>query len=185
MCKWLSGGREDGKGTVEDVEIEGVDVEPGVVIPPEDVAGGVDVGAGVRREPQLREVGDVAVIHRPGEPDEPAEPLLPLPPGHLLPVGVADVDDPPPAVLLPPHDLQFAEAALRRLPLPLPSLRVDRVGCGGAAGGWEDSEVKEEEEEERISRGSHGGGWGAKVHRLQDFCSDENYSLCFLTHRMC
>lgn len=85
--------------TVEEGEIERVDVEAGVVVVLEDVARRVDVGAGVRREPELGEVGDVgAVAHGARQPQEPGRALRRLERRHVLPVVVADVQDRSPSV---------------------------------------------------------------------------------------
>lgn len=59
--------------TVENIQVEGVDVEARLEVPLEDVAGGVDVGSGVGRELHLGEIGDGgAVLHGLGQPEEAA-----------------------------------------------------------------------------------------------------------------
>lgn len=49
--------------TIEDVKVEGIDIEASVEVVVEDVAGGVDVGTGVGWELHLGVVGKGTVLH--------------------------------------------------------------------------------------------------------------------------
>lgn len=74
--------------TIEDGEIEGVDVEAGLEVVLEDVAGGVDVGAGVGGHLHLGVVGKGAVLHALREPKELPQAFVRFPRWHVLSVHV-------------------------------------------------------------------------------------------------
>lgn len=114
----------------------------------EDVAGGVDVGAGVGGHPHLGVVGEGAVAHGGGQPQELAHPAVGLPRGHVLPVVVGDVQDAAPAVGLPTLRCQHGLRGARR--------RLAWVGRMGARCGGGDERDEEEEEEGRRHLGHQG-----------------------------
>lgn len=114
--------------TIEDVEVELVDVQAGLEVLLDHVARRVDVGPGVHHHPELRHVVDGPVGHGLREPGHRAQPV---PPGRrqLRPVRVRDVDDPPAAVLLQPH----LRAARARAAAGADVVRVCRVGGTAAS----------------------------------------------------
>jgi hypothetical protein len=129
--------------TVEDCEVERVNVESGVVVVLEDVARRVDVGAGVRGEAEIGEVGDVgAVAHGPRQAKELADALAGLPRRHVVAVVVADVHDPAAVELLPPFRRLCRHAARR--------MRVVGVAwVRRLAGGGHQKQQKQGKEEQR------------------------------------
>lgn len=141
--------RGDGEGefislTVEDWEIEGVDIVTGLKVMPEVVSGGVDVGARVDVKLHHGSVPLRPVLHALLEPQELPHSLTGSKRRHALVEPVADVDDPPSVVDLPP---------LRRRHLA----GVQAAVLGGAVvgrmrrqrgGGARRSEQREDEEDE-------------------------------------
>lgn len=79
--------------TVENIEVKRVDVEAGVIVVIEHVAGCIDVGPGVDGELHLGEISEGAVLHAPREPQEVPKAVGGLPRRHVWMVPMADVDD--------------------------------------------------------------------------------------------
>lgn len=146
------------RGTVEDSEVKRVNVEAGVVVVLEDVPRRVDVGARVRREAELGEVGDVgAIAHGPGQPEEPAGALRRLPRRHVLSVVVADVHDPAAAELLAPLRRRQQHSFLCHSTCILDAVHVARVcRCRLATGGGDGRRREQQQGEEEHRRELHG-----------------------------
>lgn len=101
------------------------------------MAGGVDMSAGVGGHLHLGVISQRSILHAVGEPQVLAEALVGKEHRHILPVPVGDVQNPPPAVLLPSNHLQPRNAAAGAAVITA----VWRwVGGGGGGGGGEEGE---------------------------------------------
>lgn len=87
--------------TVEDVQVEGVDIEAGIEVVVEHVAGGVDMRAGVCWEFHFGVVGEGTVLHALGKPQELPYAVIRFPFRHLGLVPMTDVEYSPIAVHFP------------------------------------------------------------------------------------
>jgi hypothetical protein len=137
--------------TIEDLQVKRVDIEAGVKVVIENVAGRVDMRTGVSGQPQL----GVAVLNALREPQELAESLARLPHRHVSDVHVADIEDSASTVDFSANRSEFfctGERAVGGF-----GARYGWVGRGGGEGGDRVRYGAEYEGEDEQGSGSHGG----------------------------
>lgn len=99
--------------TVEDVQVERVDIEAGVEVVVEHVTGGIDVRAGVGGKLHFGVVGEGTVLHALGKPQELPNAVIRFPFRHLGLVPVTDVEYSAIAVHFPPRRDEVVVAVRR------------------------------------------------------------------------
>lgn len=83
------------ESTIEEVQVERVNIETSIEVVVEEVARGVNVGAGVGWELHLGVVCEGTVLHALRKPQELSDTIFGLPLWHLRMVPVTDVEDSP------------------------------------------------------------------------------------------
>jgi hypothetical protein len=141
--------------TIEDLQVKRVDIEAGVKVVIENVAGRVDMRTGVSGQLHLGVVGERAVLNALREPQELAESLARLPRRHVRDVPVADIEDSASTVDFSANRSEFVctgERAVGGF-----GARYGWVGRGGGEGGDRVRYSAEYEDEDEQGSGSHGG----------------------------
>lgn len=81
--------------TIEDIKVEGIDIEAGIEVVIVEMARSIKVGASVGLHLHLTDVSDGAILHPPHYPKELPDAFVRLKARHVQVVPVCDVEYPP------------------------------------------------------------------------------------------
>lgn len=79
--------------TIKDIQVKRIDVKPSIVVVVEDMAGGINMGARVRKQLHHRHISNGAILHAIKEPEELPQPIHGVIRGHVRGVSVSNVND--------------------------------------------------------------------------------------------
>lgn len=79
--------------TIKDIQVKRINVKPSIVVVVEDVAGGINMGARVRKQLHHRHISNGAILHAIKEPEELPHPIHGVIRGHVRGVSVSNVND--------------------------------------------------------------------------------------------
>ena len=135
--------------TIKYFQIERINIEAGIEVPINDVAGRVKVRAGMSRKLHLRIISEGTVLHAFRQPKELSNTIVGFPGRHVDGVPMADVEYPSVTVDFATDGnwiLAYSREAAVGCGIGAGDGRVSGGCDGGKGGGEEEEEVKEEEE---------------------------------------